>query len=83
MAEPLGLEMIRGVAELPAVLRAFGRAMAIGLKASRVERFALSAYQVRGHIIGRDIWLRDSVSGLLVVHGEPWCLDALTDAQAA
>lgn len=71
---PVGREPVSSADEAGAVLRVFGRAVALVLKRSVAERFTVTAYLAEtNRVVGRDQWEWDARVGLYFPHGEPWC----------
>ena len=72
-ADPAGTELVRDIAELPRILRTYGRAAAQVLTLRDGRRFNVTAYGASsGAPYGRDAWLYDPQCGTFRPHGDPW-----------
>lgn len=70
---PATEEGLEDLAELPRVLRSYGRAVSRVIKTQVADRFNVTAFGARtGKAYGRDQWQWDPEIRLFRAHGEPW-----------
>lgn len=70
---PATQERISDLAELPRVVRTYGRAVALTLREKEARQFNVTAYDsMTGAVLGRDQWLWCSDTWCFQPHGIPW-----------
>jgi hypothetical protein len=70
---PTSEEPIEDLAELPRLLRSYGRAVSRVIKTRDGDRFNVTAFGGHtGKAYGRDQWQWDSEIRLFRPHGDPW-----------
>ncbi|QDH92145.1 hypothetical protein PP629_gp40 [Streptomyces phage Dubu] len=66
-------EALADMAELPRLLRSYGRAVSQVIRPKLGGRFNVTAFDVvTGSAIGRDQWAWDAEFKVFRAHGEPW-----------
>lgn len=71
--DPVGTEELTSLAQLPRVLRTFGRAASLLILPRDAECFNVTAFgATSGACYGRDQWFWDEEVRIFRPHGEPW-----------